>query len=116
MYNFVLLRAFFSTLDTTDFRLLCSIIKEKSPSRSIPSSILYRLLFETQGRKYGRNLSWSCQNLISVKLLTTSPLPGWLKRIQQSHRCITMIIKHDERKMYGFSVVQKCRLCPSLVS
>ena len=24
-----------------------------------PLSILYRLFFETQGRKYGRNLSWS---------------------------------------------------------
>ena len=25
-----------------------------------PLSILYRLFFETQGRKYGRNLNWSC--------------------------------------------------------
>ena len=39
-----------------NFRLLGSIIKIKSPSRSIPLSILYRLFFETQGRKHGRNL------------------------------------------------------------
>ena len=33
---------------------------KKSQSRSIPLSILYRLFFESQGRKYGRNLiSWS---------------------------------------------------------
>ena len=40
-------------------RLLGSIIFKKSPIRSIPLSILYRLFFETQGRKYGRILSWS---------------------------------------------------------
>ena len=40
--------------------LLGSIIKIKSLSRSIPLSILYRLFFETQGRKHGRNLSLSC--------------------------------------------------------
>ena len=40
-------------------RLLSSIIFKKSPIRSIPLSILYRLFFETQGRKYGRILSWS---------------------------------------------------------
>ena len=43
-----------------NFRLLGSIIKSKSLSRSNPLSILYRLFFETQGRKHGRNLSWSC--------------------------------------------------------
>ena len=41
-------------------RLLGSIIFKKSPIRSIPLSILYRLFFETQGRKYGRILSWLC--------------------------------------------------------
>ena len=41
-------------------RLLGSIIFKKYPIRSIPSSILYRLFFETQGRKYGHILSWSC--------------------------------------------------------
>ena len=40
-------------------RLLGSIIFKKSPIRSIPLSILYRLFFESQGRKYGRILSWS---------------------------------------------------------
>ena len=40
-------------------RLLGTIIFKKSPIRSIPLSILYRLFFETQGRKYGRILSWS---------------------------------------------------------
>ena len=39
-------------------RLLGSIIFKKLPIRSIPLSILYRLFFETQGRKYGRILSW----------------------------------------------------------
>ena len=39
-----------------NFRLLGSIIKIKSLSWSIPLSILYRLFFETQGRKHGRNL------------------------------------------------------------
>ena len=41
-----------------NFRLLGSIIFKKSPIWSIPLSILYRLFFETQGRKYGRNLRW----------------------------------------------------------
>ena len=40
-------------------RLLGSIIFKKSPIWSIPLSILYRLFFESQGRKYGRILSWS---------------------------------------------------------
>ena len=43
-----------------NYRLLGSITFKKSPIRSIPLSILYRLFFETQGRKYGRILSWSC--------------------------------------------------------
>ena len=38
-------------------------------SRSIPLSILYRLFFETQGRKHGRILSWSwCNNFKSLYL------------------------------------------------
>ena len=40
-----------------NFRDLGSIIFKKSPIRSIPLSILYRLFFETQGRKYGRILN-----------------------------------------------------------
>ena len=44
----------------SNFRLLGSIIKIKSLSKSIPLSILciyiYRLFFETQSRKHGRNL------------------------------------------------------------
>ena len=42
-----------------NFRVLDSIIFKKSPIRLIPLSILtilYRLFFETQGRKYGRVL------------------------------------------------------------
>ena len=42
-----------------NYRLLGSITFKKSPIRSIPLSILYRLFFETQGRKCGRILSWS---------------------------------------------------------
>ena len=41
------------------FRLLSSIIKKNRQVGRSPSSILYRLFFETQGRKHGRNLSWS---------------------------------------------------------
>ena len=51
-----------------NFRLLRSIVFEKSPIRSIPLSILYRLFFETQGRKYGRILSWSCHNNIKFTI------------------------------------------------
>ena len=49
-----------------NLRLLGSIINKKLPSWSIPLSILYRLFFETQGRKYGRNLSWSWYQQVVV--------------------------------------------------
>ena len=51
---------FQSYIRLQNFRLIGLIIKIKSLSRSIPLSIRYRLFFETQGRKYGRNSSWSC--------------------------------------------------------
>ena len=54
---------FQSYISLQNFRLLGLIIKIKSLSRSIPLSIRYRLFFETQGRKHGRNLSWSSMML-----------------------------------------------------
>ena len=54
-------------------RLLGSIIFKKSPIRSIPLSILYRLFFETQGRKYGRILSWSCIYSICIHIIFHCP-------------------------------------------
>ena len=52
-------------------RLLGSIIFKKSPIRSIPLSILYRLFFESQGRKYGRILSWSWLYNAFIHIRTT---------------------------------------------
>ena len=40
-----------------------NIKKNRQVGRS-PLSILYRLFFETQGRKHGRNLSWSWSNYL----------------------------------------------------
>ena len=58
-----------------NFRLLGSIIFKKSPIRSIPLSILYRLFFETQGRKYGRILSWSCTDSYKIGITCGKGLP-----------------------------------------
>ena len=65
-----------------NFRLLRLIVFKKSPIRSIPLSILYRLFFETQGRKYGRILSWSCfhalQNIFRCNPMNFPPGSGCL--------------------------------------
>ena len=37
----------------------------------IKINILYRLLFETHGRKHGRNLSWSWSNVLIPSMMTS---------------------------------------------
>ena len=81
---------FQSYIRLQNFRLLGSIIKMKSLSRSIPLSIRYRLFFETQGRKHGRNLSWSCM-MIPVR----QPMIIIIKAIHLTSSLVEINCRHD---------------------